>query len=135
VARTRRDRSFRNTAQLTGCLAATVAACAAPSAPLAAPRQLSDAELVAYAASSFDQRAMMEKHVVVGLHRGQRVIADFPCSDICPQYTKRIIHYDVAPGAACAAAGGVTQTRSVPVSIAVMNKDFCIPKPLAAMRP
>jgi hypothetical protein len=107
-----------------------------PEAPRAAgPKQLSDADLVAYAASTFDHRAMMGKHIVVGLHRGRRVIADFPCSDICPDYTTRIIHYDVAPGASCVAAGGVTESRRVPVSIAVMDKDFCIPKPLAAKRP
>ncbi|HZZ89760.1 MAG TPA: hypothetical protein VFE13_15645 [Caulobacteraceae bacterium] len=112
-----------------------MAACAAPGPPATAgQRRLSDADLVAYAASRFDASAMMEKQIVVGVHRGRRVVADFPCSDICPQYTIRIIHYDVAPGAPCAAAGGVTQTRRVPVSIAVMDKDFCIPGPLAAGR-
>jgi hypothetical protein len=100
----------------------------------AAPRSLSDADLTAYAVSPFDHAAMMEKHVVVGLHHGVAVVADFPCSDICPQYTRRIIHYDVAPGAACTAAGGVTQMRETPYSIAVIQKPFCIPKPLATAR-
>jgi hypothetical protein len=109
-------------------------ACAATGAAAAQPRGLSDADLVAYAASPFDHLAMMEKHVTVGLNHGVTVVADFPCSDICPQYTTRIIHYDVAPGARCTAAGGVTQTRRVPYSIAMIDKPFCIPKALASVR-
>ena len=98
----------------------------------AKPRQLSDADLVAYAARPFDKAAMMEQRVVVGLHHGVPVVAEFPCSDVCPDYTTRIIHYDLTPGAACSAAGGVTQPRRVPYSIAMIVKDFCIPGPLAS---
>jgi hypothetical protein len=101
------------------------------SAALAAPPALSDAELVAYATRSYDHAAMMFRHVVLGVNHGQTVVADFPCSDLCPDYTTRIIHYDLEPGAACAAAGGVTVTRRVPYSIAMVNKDFCVPKALA----
>jgi hypothetical protein len=97
----------------------------------AKPRQLSDADLIAYAARPFDKQAMMEQHIVVGVHRGVPVIADFPCSDVCPNYTTRIIHYDLAPGPACTAAGGVVQSRRVPYSIAMIEKDFCVPRPLA----
>jgi len=100
----------------------------------AAPRNLSDADLVAYAAAPFDHAAMMFKRITLGLHHGAPVVVEFPCSDICPQYTTQIIHYDLAPGAACAAAGGVTVTRRVPFSIAMVDKAFCVPKPLAAGR-
>ena len=41
------------------------------------------------------------------------------------------VHLDIAPGAACQGAGGVTQSRRVPFSIAMVMRDFCIPKPLA----
>ncbi|HEX3405713.1 MAG TPA: hypothetical protein VHS81_00625, partial [Caulobacteraceae bacterium] len=101
---------------LLGCLplAATLAAPA-----LAAPsvRQLTDADLTAYAAKPFDKAAMMFKRVALGLHHGALVVADFPCGDVCPNYTVRIIHYDVSPGPACARLGGIVETRSVPVSI------------------
>jgi hypothetical protein len=97
----------------------------------AKPRSLSDADLIAYAARPFDRTAMMEQHIVVGIHHGVPVIADFPCSDVCPAYTIRIIHYDLAPGPDCTAAGGVVQSRRVPYSIAMIEKDFCIPRPLA----
>lgn len=105
-----------------------------PNLAVAAPRDLSDADLIGYAASPFDHAAMMGRRIAVGRHRGVAVVADFPCSDICPQYTRRIVHYDVPPGAACEAAGGVTQNREVPYSIAVVQKPFCIPKPLATAR-
>ena len=51
---------------------------------------------------------MMGKRITLGRHHGVPVVVEFPCSDICPQYTTQIIHYDIAPGAACEAAGGVT---------------------------
>jgi len=114
-------------------LTATALLCAIAATPAAAaPRTLSDADLVAYAAQPYDKAAMMFKQVTIGLHHGVAVVAEFPCSDICPAYTTRIVHYAVAPGPACTAAGGVTQTRRVPYSIAVINKDFCVPKPLAS---
>ena len=99
-----------------------------------APRQLSDADLVAYAAKPFDHGAMMFHHVTLGLHHGAPVVADFPCGDVCPNYTMRIIHYDVAPGPACARIGGVTVTRDVPQSIAMVEKSFCTPAVLAGRK-
>jgi hypothetical protein len=59
------------------------------------------------------------------------VVADYPCSDICPDYTTRIIHYAARPGAECDRIGGATVTRMVPVSIAVMRQQFCVPTAIA----
>jgi|SRR5579872_1782543 len=114
-------------------LAAALAGAAllSPQRATAEPPTLSDAELIAYAAQPYDHAAMMGRRITVGLHHGAAVIAEFPCSDVCPQYTTRIVHYDIAPGAACEAAGGVTQLRRVPFSIAMVEREFCIPKPLA----
>ena len=100
----------------------------------AEPRNLSDADLIAYDAQPYDHAAMMGKRVTLGLYRGARVVAEFPCSDVCPDYTTRIVHLDVAPGAACQEAGGVTQARRVPFSIAMVDKAFGVPKPLTAGR-
>jgi hypothetical protein len=119
-------------------LAGLCCALLAPTTGLADPGRgpaiLTDAGLVAYAARPFDKAAMMERRIELGRHRGVPVVAEFPCSDICPAYTVRIIHYAVAPGAPCDAAGGVTETRSVPFSIATREEAFCIPKPLAGGR-
>ena len=111
---------------LTLIAALTASACLAD-----APRTLSDADLTVYAHQPYDKRAMMGQTVTLGRHQGVTVVVEFPCSDVCPDYTTQIIHYDVAPGAACEVAGGVTQTRMVPYSIAVIEKPFCIPKVLA----
>jgi len=93
----------------------------------AQPGPISDARIAAIAASRFDQRAMMFHHELLGLNRGMRVVADYPCSDVCPQATVRIIHYDRPPGPGCEAAGGVTASRMVPISIAVQRVDYCVP--------
>jgi hypothetical protein len=92
---------------------------------------LSDQQLVGYARAPFDKAAKMLKRDVLGVHHGVRVVAEFPCSDVCPDYTVRVIHYDAQPGPACAAIGGVEVVRRVPVSIAVVEKTFCVPKVLA----
>lgn len=115
-----------------GLLVLASAALLSPQRVIAGPPKLSDAALVGYAAQPFDHMAMMGKRITIGLHHGAPVVAEFPCSDVCPQYTTRIIHYDVAPGAACEAAGGVTQLRRVPFSIAMVERQFCVPRPLAA---
>jgi hypothetical protein len=95
------------------------------------PGPLDDAALKAYAAQSFDPRAMMGRTVELGRHHGVPVVAEFPCSDVCPQYTVRIIHYRLPPGTDCAAAGGVARDAPVPVAIASTYETFCVPKALA----
>lgn len=94
------------------------------------PGMLDDATLAAYAARSFDKRAMMGQTVELGRHRGIPLVAEFPCADVCPQYTVRIIHYRLPEGTDCAQAGGVEETVAVPVAIAVLPKTFCVPKVL-----
>ena len=54
------------------------------------PGLLEDAALAAYAAKSFDKQAMMGQTVELGRNHGMPVVAWFPCSDVCPQYTVRI---------------------------------------------
>lgn len=98
-----------------------------PSPPL---RRLTDNDLLRLAAAPFDRRAMMFERVVLGRHRGFPVVADHPCGDVCPQYTRRIIHYDLTPER-CPAARGVVVVEVVPVSIAVQRKPFCKPAVLA----
>ena len=123
-------------AALAPALLAGLPAAPAPGAapkPAAKLRNLTDADLVRYAAAPFDHRAMMFKHVVVGRHRGLIVVADHPCGDVCPQYTRRIVHYDVPPER-CAKAGGVVVEEMVPVSIAVQRKPFCKPRVLAGAK-
>lgn len=112
-------------ATLLGLAGAGCATRANESAPL------DDAALKAYAAQSFDKHAMMGQTVELGRNHGVPVVAEFPCSDVCPQYTVRIIHYRLPPGADCAGAGGVEKSVLVPVAITVLPKAYCVPRALA----
>jgi hypothetical protein len=95
-----------------------------------AKRAISDAELLDYATGPYDRAKMMGKRIVLGLNHDTRVIAIFPCSDVCPHYTTRVIHYDV-PLARCAEVAGVEKMVPVPYAIAMIMQPFCIPKVLA----
>lgn len=94
------------------------------------PAPLDDAALKAYAAKPFDKGALMGQTVQLGRHHGLPLVAEFPCSDVCPQYTVRIIHYVLPEGVDCAGAGGVEKRVNVPVAITVLPKLFCVPKAL-----
>ncbi len=98
-----------------------------------AQRRLSDSEVAAYAAAPFDKRAMMFKRVALGRHRGLPVVAIHPCGDVCPVYTRRIVHYEV-PLAECERRGGVVREEIVPRGPAVARTAFCVPAILAKPR-
>src|ERR1043165_8280287 len=108
--------------------AATAAvACTAPPAPR---RRLSDSDLRAYASAPFDKRAMMFKRVALGRHRGLPVVAIHPCGDVCPVYTRRIVHYDI-PVADCVGRGGKVRVELMPSGPAVARQAFCVPAAIA----
>lgn len=112
--------------------AATAAvACGTPPASL---RRLSDSDISAYAAAPFDKRAMMFKRIALGRHRGLAVVAIHPCGDVCPAYTRRIVHYDV-PVADCVRRGGVVREQLMPRGPAVARVPFCLPAVLAGPAP
>jgi hypothetical protein len=67
----------------------------------------------------------------LGEHNGVTVIAEHPCSDLCPWNTLRIIRYNVPSGRICDLIGGLSLELPVPVSVGVENEIFCVPKPLA----
>jgi len=95
------------------------------------PRKLSDRDLLHYAATKFDKRAMLGRRIVLGTHRGTTVVATFTCGDVCPEYTKRIVHYDVPPER-CDGVGGAVVNELVPRGIAVRPVPYCEPPVLAA---
>jgi len=90
-------------------------------------KTLSDEELLNYAKSSFDKEKMMGKNFILGYHNGIPVRVSFPCSDVCPDYTIRIIRYDVSLGE-CELAGGEIKSIYVPFGEALKAKAFCFPK-------
>ena len=106
--------------------------CTAAAAHAAPPRGLDDAALRAYAARPWSKAAMMNRTVELGLLRGVPVVAEFPCADVCPQYTVRIIRYRLPADTSCSAVGGVERTVLVPVAITVLSRTMCIPAALVA---
>jgi hypothetical protein len=96
------------------------------------PVQMDAAALQAWARQPWDKAALMNTTVELGRYRNVPVVAEFPCSDVCPQYTVRIIHYRLPPDASCASVDGVEKEVLVPIAITVRPKTFCIPQPLVA---
>jgi hypothetical protein len=96
------------------------------------PTRMDAAALQAWAGQPWDKAALMNTTVELGRYGNVPVVAEFPCSDVCPQYTVRIIHYRLPPDASCASVGGVEKEVLVPIAIAVRPKTFCIPEPLVA---
>lgn len=104
----------------------------AAGAGAAVPGTMDAAALIAYANAPWDKATLAHSTVEVGRLHGVPVVAEFPCADVCPQYTVRIIHYRLPPDASCASVGGVEKEVLVPVAITVLSKMFCIPEPLVA---
>ena len=92
-------------------------------------RALSDSDLLNLAAQSYDKSRMINKSVLVGTHRGTPVRVDYFCGDICPDYTTKIMHYDVAP-AVCPEGHGEVLNVGVPAAASVMLRPFCFPRVL-----
>jgi hypothetical protein len=115
-----------------GVLLAAYALGSVTPASLAAPGitdTVSDAELLEYASQPYDKGGMMWKRVVLGINRGAQVVATFPCSDLCPNYTVRVIHYEI-PLSRCSEIGGVEKNIRVPQGIAMHDQPFCVPRVL-----
>ena len=91
---------------------------------------MSEASLLEYASTPYKKGAHGADHQVLGKLNDVDVVVDFICSDVCPDYTVRIIHFDVEPGPQCDEIRGVEQSVIVPVAIAAMPKLFCFPKVL-----
>ena len=86
-----------------------------------------DRRLLDYASRSYDKRKMMGTKASLGMHNGVPLIAEFPCSDVCPDYTARIIHYDLKEDETCSQAKGIEKAVLVPVGIGRTERSFCFP--------
>jgi hypothetical protein len=121
------NRSFKSTALL---LTMAFGACMKNGLPHGA---LSDEDLKAYAVSSFDKARFANTKVELGTHSGTPVIAEFPCSDVCPAYAVRVIHYVLPAGKQCADVHGELREFKVPIGIGVHFETFCFPLPIVAV--
>jgi hypothetical protein len=102
--------------------------------PAARPPRISDSGLLRFARSRFDPFARTGRIRVLGLHRGTLVLVDYPCGDVCPAYTRRIVHYDVPPEA-CDRVGGTIVNELIPRGPAVIPIPYCEPKAIVGVKP
>ena len=98
-------------------------------------RRLTEGELKRLDSVHYDKAEKSGKREELGTFRGGRLVADYPCGDICPAYTVRIIHYAVDPGPACQALGGVADLRGYASGISPTSSAFCVPRPLSITQP
>jgi len=92
---------------------------------------LSNAQLINIAQQDSRKPVEGEPNLVIGVHNGTKVIEEFHCSDLCPENTVRIVHYDVPETATCDGIGGVSKSVLVPIAITVMPREYCFPKVIA----
>jgi len=91
-------------------------------------KPLSEETLLAYASAPFDR---VDKHIFhLGQLNGAPVIAEFICSDVCPDYTVRVIRYELKKNQTCSEVGGVEKALRIPVGIGATDKTFCFPRVL-----
>jgi hypothetical protein len=101
-------------------------------ASIAQQSVISEAEVLAYASKSYDKAAFfVERRSSLGMLNGIDVVVEYICSDICPDYTVRIIRFAVEPGSACEGVGGVEKVVVVPRGIASGPRTFCFPRVIA----
>ena len=89
---------------------------------------IDDAALIDFMRQPFDP--MSERTAwprALGTHRGVPVIVSYTCSDLCPDYTKRIVRYNLLPGEDCTRAGGISKDIVVPRGIGTGLRRYCIP--------
>jgi hypothetical protein len=74
---------------------------------------------------------MMHKRVVICENGRTPIVATFPCGDICPDNTVRVIHYDLLPRQTCSGLGGVERKLRVVRGRASNDEIFRFPKVLS----
>ena len=95
--------------------------------------ELTDKDLLEYVTSDFNQEKMWGKNIKIGYHQGIEVRARFPCSDICPVYTTRIVYYNLSMES-CESQDGIIKPVLVPFAISERLEDFCLPPVIAHLK-
>jgi hypothetical protein len=92
-----------------------------------AVHRLTDADLLTADARPYDKASKMGTHEVLGVYHGLQVVVDYPCSDLCPLYTSRVIHYSLRSGVDCEKAGGKIEYRRGRRRVPAPSETFCVP--------
>ena len=90
--------------------------------------RIDDAALISFVRRSFDPMSDETSWPrTLGTHSGVPVVVSYTCSDVCPDYTQRIVQYDLPPGEECTRAGGISRDIVVPSGIGTGLQRYCIP--------
>jgi hypothetical protein len=92
---------------------------------------LTDNALLNFYHEPYQKIKVMNTQKELGYYHGGKVVVDYPCSDVCPDYTKRIISIQLGENQTCDSVNGSTISIGIPEGIALKNEDFCVPKILS----
>ncbi len=87
---------------------------------------LSDRDILDFASEEYSKADFMGTRTILGKHNNANIVAEYPCNDLCPVYTVRIIRYDV-PLNRCDEVKGKIRSILVPVGIGSALVKFCVP--------
>lgn len=76
--------------------------------------------------NSFPGNSMQSR--AIGKSNGEQVVVDYVCADICPNYTMRIVHFDVPRNKNCASIGGIEKIQQGSDGWAAGTALYCFPK-------
>ena len=89
---------------------------------------IDDAALIDFVREPFDPTSDETSWPrTLGRHNHVPVIVSYTCSDVCPDYTKRIVRYNLTPGEECTRVGGISKDIVVPSGIGTALRRYCIP--------
>ncbi|MEO6968814.1 MAG: hypothetical protein ABI132_10245 [Rhodanobacteraceae bacterium] len=90
--------------------------------------ELDNQKILNFVTTPYSATQIPGRRLFLGMHHGARVVADFICSDVCPNYTVRVIHYDLKQDESCSAVSGIERKALIPFSITATYKAYCFPK-------
>ena len=86
------------------------------------------ATVLAFVKEPFDPMAKGRRRLrTLGMLHGVPVVVTYTCSDLCPNYTWRIVRYNVIAGPECDRIGGISKEMVVPRGIGAGRRLYCIP--------
>jgi hypothetical protein len=97
-------------------------------APEAPARELTEQELLSFhGGPKTGPGGRFDGQDVVGTYRGHRFVAQYICSDVCPDHTVTVYHFiDLRTDEACKAIGA--EMVRVPYGTASGARSFCRPR-------
>ena len=89
--------------------------------------RLTDGEVLNYASTGYDKKLYDQPPKILGSLRGYEVVVEYKCSDICPNYTVRVIRFELPDGGSCNEAGGRYTYFELPPFSVQPEGGYCVP--------